>query len=75
MPRGCVNSIRLWPLRLDDHSGALIGAGGTRRSDWPARAERSIARVQGHLPLCRLRTPPVTYNEPTARVSLSEVVR
>ncbi len=35
--RGCVNRIRLWPLRCDDHSGGLIGAGGTRRSDWPAR--------------------------------------
>ncbi len=37
MPRGCVNRIRPWPLRRDDHSGILIGAGGTRRSDWPAR--------------------------------------
>ncbi len=37
VPRGCVNRIRLWPLRLDDHSGVLISAGGTRRSDWPAR--------------------------------------
>ncbi len=36
-PRGCVNRIRLWPLRRDDHSGVLIGAGGTRHSDWPAR--------------------------------------
>ncbi len=27
----------LVPLRRDDHSGVLIGAGGTRRSDWPAR--------------------------------------
>ncbi len=35
--RGCVNRIHLWPLRRDDHSGVLIGAGGTRRSDWPAR--------------------------------------
>ncbi len=25
--RGCVNRIRLWPLRRDDHSGILIGAG------------------------------------------------
>ncbi len=23
-----------WPLKRDDHSGILIGAGGTRRSDW-----------------------------------------
>ncbi len=35
VPRGCVNRIRIWPLRRDDHSGILIGAGGTRRSDWP----------------------------------------
>ncbi len=35
VPRGCVNRIRLWPLRRDDHSGVLIGAGGERRSDWP----------------------------------------
>ncbi len=32
--RGCVNKIRLWPLRRDDRSGVLIGAVGTRRSDW-----------------------------------------
>ncbi len=38
VPSGCVNRIRLWPLRRDDHSGVLIGAGGTRCSDWPARA-------------------------------------
>ncbi len=36
MPRGCVIRIRLWPLRRDDHSGILIGAGGERRFDWPA---------------------------------------
>ncbi len=38
VPRGCVHRIHLWPLRRDDHSGVLIGASGTRRSDWPARA-------------------------------------
>ncbi len=27
----------LVPLRRDDHSGVLIGAGGMRRSDWPVR--------------------------------------
>ncbi len=37
VPRGCVIRIRLWPLRRDDHSGVLIGVGGTWRSDWPAR--------------------------------------
>ncbi len=26
-----------WPLRRDYHSGVLIGEGGRRRSDWPAR--------------------------------------
>ncbi len=35
MPRGCVYRIRLWTVKQDDHSGVLIGAGGTRRSDWP----------------------------------------
>ncbi len=60
-----VYRIRLWPLTRDDHSGVLIGAGGGRRSDWPAhvlandvstridrwaaREERSIARVQGQV--------------------------
>ncbi len=33
-----MNRIRLWQLMRDDHSGVLVGAGGTRRSDWPARA-------------------------------------
>ncbi len=37
VPRGRVNTIRLWTLRRDCHSGFLTGAGGTRRSDWPAR--------------------------------------
>ncbi len=37
MWRGCVNRIRLRPLRRDDHSGVLIGAGGMRISDWPVR--------------------------------------
>ncbi len=43
--RGYVSKIRLWPLRRDDHSGVLIGAGGARRSDWPAHEDRSIARM------------------------------
>ncbi len=37
MPRGCVNSIHLWPPRRDYHSGILIGTDEARRSDWPAR--------------------------------------
>ncbi len=37
VPRSCVSSIRLWPLRRDYHSGVLMGAGGTQHSDWPAR--------------------------------------
>ncbi len=39
MPLDCVNRIRLWPLRRDDHSGVLIGTGGTRRK----HENRSIA--------------------------------
>ncbi len=35
--RGCVNRIRLRLPGHDDHSGFVIGAGGTRRSDWSAR--------------------------------------
>ncbi len=36
----CINfvpkiRIRLWPLRRDDSSSILIGAGGIWRSDWP----------------------------------------
>ncbi len=29
-----VKRIRIRPLRRDDYSGVLIGAGGERRSDW-----------------------------------------
>ncbi len=35
--RGCVNRIRVWPLRRDENSGALIGAGGVligQRACW-----------------------------------------
>ncbi len=54
MPRGCVNRIRLWPLRRDDHSGVLSGAGGTWRSDWPAHvlANDVSARID-RLHACR----------------------
>ncbi len=41
MPRGCVYKIRLWPLRRDDHSGVLIGACGTQRSDRPASVTKA----------------------------------
>ncbi len=52
--RGCVNSICLWPLRRDDHSGALIGAGGTRLSDWPARAlVNDVSSRSDRLHACR----------------------
>ncbi len=53
-----VNRIRLLPLKRDDHPDVLIGAGGTRRSDWPARVwvndvstriHRSITRVEGQV--------------------------
>ncbi len=42
VPRGCVNRIRLWPLRRDDQSGVLIGAGGELRSDWPAHVLANV---------------------------------
>ncbi len=45
--RGRVNRSRLWPLRRDDHSGVLIGAGGTRRSDWPARVKANFESARG----------------------------
>ncbi len=32
-----VFSIRIWPLRRDDSSRVLIGAGGMWRSDWLER--------------------------------------
>ncbi len=35
---GYVNRIRRWPFRRDDHTGVVIGAGGERRSYWPAHA-------------------------------------
>ncbi len=31
-----LNIIRLWPPERDKRSRVLIGAGGTRRSDWSA---------------------------------------
>ncbi len=36
-PRDCVNRVRLWPLRRDDHSCVMVVASRTRRSDWHAR--------------------------------------
>ncbi len=32
-----MSEIAFWPPRRDERSGALIGAGGTWRSDWPER--------------------------------------
>ncbi len=46
VPRSCVNRIRLWPLRRDDHSGVLIGPGVTQRSDWPARGSLDSPRAK-----------------------------
>ncbi len=37
--RGCVPRNRYWLPRRDDRSTVLIGAGGTRRSDWPERVK------------------------------------
>ncbi len=45
--RGCVNRIRIWPPRRDYHSGALIGAGGARRSDWLERVKAVDFRARG----------------------------
>ncbi len=42
---GCVNRIRFWLLRRDDHSGVLIGAGWTWRCDWPARVKAVDVRA------------------------------
>ncbi len=41
-----MNRIRICPLWCDERSGALIGAGGAQRSDWPERVceKQSIAR-------------------------------
>ncbi len=44
--RGCVTRIRLWSFRRDDHSGILIGAGGTQRSDWPVRVLANDVRTR-----------------------------
>ncbi len=54
MPRGCVNRIRIGPPGHDDNSGILIGAGGTRRSDWSAndvntRFDRYSANEKQHV--------------------------
>ncbi len=76
VPRGCVYRIRLWPLWPDDHSGVLIVAGGTRRSDWPARVlannvskriDRNLLAKSDRLHVCRDKwqlaaTPPTVIN-------------
>ncbi len=43
VPLGCVNRIRLWPLRHDDHSGVLIGQRACRLM---AEARESIERMR-----------------------------
>ncbi len=54
MPCGCVNRIRFWPLRRDDHSGVLIGASGERRSDWPAHVlANDVSTGSDRLHACR----------------------
>ncbi len=37
--------VSLWPLRRDDSSRILIGAGGTLRSDWPAYVNDVSVRI------------------------------
>ncbi len=69
--------IRLWPLRPDYHPGVLIGEGGSRRCDWPARVYRSIACVQGLSAVCTWllhihRTILThTFFSPSSRIALS----
>ncbi len=58
VPRGCVNRIRLLPLRRDDHSGVLTDPIGTRHSDWAARGlandvSTRIDRQPDRLHACR----------------------
>ncbi len=39
LTRGCVSRIRFW---REEASGVLIGAGGTRRSEWPTPLKRRL---------------------------------
>ncbi len=74
---GCVNSIRLWPLRRDDHSGVLIGAGVMRRSDWSARVltndvitriNRQVERDERSIRCGQRQMATSFYKPPAARV-------
>ncbi len=51
VPRGCVYRIRLWLLKRDDHSGVLVGAGGTRRRI-PSFIKNAMASKLQFIPLC-----------------------
>ncbi len=42
-----MNAIRLRPPRCDDRSGALIGASGIPRSDWPEPLKAVGVRARG----------------------------
>ncbi len=44
--RGCAPRIRLRPPRCDEVSGVLIGADGTRRSDWLERVQAVGVRAR-----------------------------
>ncbi len=65
-----MNRIRYWPLRRDDHSGVLIGAGWRRRSDWPARVlANDVSTRVNRLHACRDKWQQVAigfYLTPTA---------
>ncbi len=71
--RGCVNRICTWPLRRDDHSRVLIGAGGKRRSDWPPRVLANYVRTRiDRLHVCRYKwqlaaTSPLVFESQKCR--------
>ncbi len=55
-----INRIRLWPLRRDDSSRVLIGAGGTWRSEWPRRVQAFGFRVRSDRATGRLHSAATT---------------
>ncbi len=54
VPRCRVNRIRPWPLRRDDHTAVLIGAGGRQRSDWQTRVlANDESTIIDRYPMCK----------------------
>ncbi len=55
--RGCAPRICLWPPRCDKLSGVLIGADGTRRSDWLERVQAvGVLARSDRWPACKKRS-------------------